>query len=98
MSEDNVDIELGARERKLTDTGFDYQVSVKERNFKSSLSALRSQSNKLYVLLSDTNDLQALRVHRDILQSSFEVFAMCFHDLQSLKEDVSEEMEKYETT
>ncbi|XP_060585528.1 uncharacterized protein LOC132741396 [Ruditapes philippinarum] len=97
-SDTGEELESELRTRKLTSKGREYQIDLKEKGFRSCLSAWRAHTNKLHVLLSDSDNMQALRTHRDILQASFDELSSVFLELQDLKEDVSEEISKFETT
>ena len=78
---------LGARSRKLTEKGHEYQISVCEQKLRSAISSWRRQLNKLLVEISDSDNIETIREKRDLFQLNFDAICTNFENLQSLKDD-----------
>ncbi|MES9904690.1 MAG: DUF1759 domain-containing protein, partial [Sedimenticola sp.] len=90
-------IDLGARQRTMTEKGLEYQISLYEQKFKSAISAWRRNAAKALVLLSDTRDTQIIREQRNVSQQSLDELSQIFQHLQSLKDNCTDEAEKLAT-
>ena len=63
-----------SRTRTLTERGREHKIIFYENNFKIAFSVWRRTSNKITVLLSDYQDADILRMHRNNLETALEEF------------------------
>lgn len=73
-----------SRERKLTERGLEYQISLQTSKFRSAVSAWKSVANKLQVLMSDNGNPLTIRQERDKLQENFQTLSNIDSNLKSL--------------
>lgn len=52
------------RSRNLTDKGMSYQISLHEGKFRSHVSQWRRECSTILVVISDKQDVQCIREHR----------------------------------
>ena len=94
QSAEQVSIDRESRTRTLTEKDRDYRITFLENNFKTALSVWRGASNKASVLMSDCQDADILRIHRNSLKTALEEFHMKLYQLYGLNENVSVEAER----
>jgi hypothetical protein len=86
----NVNIEQGAipkkgtREIKLTEKGLEWRIDQEKGRLRTAISSWRTHFNELSVLVSDSDNVKALRQFRDKLQDSFNDIDTCRTALDSL--------------
>ena len=80
-----------SRTRTLTERGREHKINFYKNNFKTALSVWQRTSNKITVLLSDCQDADILKMHRNNLEIALEEYHMKFYPLEGLKENISAE-------
>ena len=89
----------GSRERKLTNKGFEWQVSLYSQKFRSAVAVWRKRASGLEVLLSDTTDISAFKSERRALEHDMTELTDIFDHLEDLLRPESKESdicERYE--
>jgi hypothetical protein len=74
----------GTHEIKLTEKGIEWRIDQEKRRLRTAISSWRTHFNELSVLVSDSDNVKALRQCRDKLQDSFNDIDTCRTALDSL--------------
>ena len=91
--DDIAHVRKSEREIIMTEKGYDYQLQLFKGNFKSSLSAWRRHCSQSLSLITDCENSDSIRSHRDLLISSFESLTQAYHtlyDFQASSQPIAE--------
>ena len=88
------DTDTEPRTRTLTEKGKEYQISVLQGQFKSTVSSWRIKSNQLSSTLTDSNNANVIRNVRDSFQEIFVRLCEIIERLRQIKDDCSLEDDK----
>ena len=86
-----------SRQRKMTERGLEYEISLLEERFKSSVSKWRANVSKMSVCLSDENDIAIIRSNRNALEASMREVDSVFGRLTELHSSETAEAAKIQS-